>query len=289
MYHSISPMQSCISHIRQTLGQHYSSSEINGFIRIIFESVCGYSLTDLILYKNNILSDSLRKQIDKIVERIDQNEPIQYVLGRSLFCGISFSVTPDVLIPRPETEELVELITARHAGSAPRILDMGTGSGCIAVSLAKKLPESRVEAWDISEKALQVARKNAQENQANVTFKQVDITRELPPEAVQPYDIIVSNPPYVCLREKAEMERNVLDYEPHLALFVPDEDPLLFYRAILRAGKRLLAEGGFIYFEINRMFGHQTVSLLRQNGYEKTEIIQDLSGNDRMVAARLFP
>ncbi len=282
-------MQSCISHIRQTLGQHYSSSEINGFIRIIFESVCGYSLTDLILYKNNILSDSLRKQIDKIVERIDQNEPIQYVLGRSLFCGISFSVTPDVLIPRPETEELVELITARHAGSAPRILDMGTGSGCIAVSLAKKLPESRVEAWDISEKALQVARKNAQENQANVTFKQVDITRELPPEAVQPYDIIVSNPPYVCLREKAEMERNVLDYEPHLALFVPDEDPLLFYRAILRAGKRLLAEGGFIYFEINRMFGHQTVSLLRQNGYEKTEIIQDLSGNDRMVAARLFP
>ncbi|HIU54445.1 MAG TPA: peptide chain release factor N(5)-glutamine methyltransferase [Candidatus Gallibacteroides avistercoris] len=282
-------MQSCISHIRQTLGQHYSSSEINGFIRIIFESVCGYSLTDLILYKNNILSDSLRKQIDKIVERIDQNEPIQYVLGRSLFCGISFSVTPDVLIPRPETEELVELITARHAGSAPRILDMGTGSGCIAVSLAKKLPESRVEAWDISEKVLQVARKNAQENQANVTFKQVDITRELPPEAVQPYDIIVSNPPYVCLREKAEMERNVLDYEPHLALFVPDEDPLLFYRAILRAGKRLLAEGGFIYFEINRMFGHQTVSLLRQNGYEKTEIIQDLSGNDRMVAARLFP
>lgn len=282
-------MQSCISHIRQTLGQHYSSSEINGFIRIIFESVCGYSLTDLILYKNNILSDSLRKQIDKIVERIDQNEPIQYVLGRSLFCGISFSVTPDVLIPRPETEELVELITARHAGSAPRILDIGTGSGCIAVSLAKKLPESRVEAWDISEKVLQVARKNAQENQANVTFKQVDITRELPPEAVQPYDIIVSNPPYVCLREKAEMERNVLDYEPHLALFVPDEDPLLFYRAILRAGKRLLAEGGFIYFEINRMFGHQTVSLLRQNGYEKTEIIQDLSGNDRMVAARLFP
>lgn len=282
-------MQSCISHIRQTLGQHYSSSEINGFIRIIFESVCGYSLTDLILYKNNILSDSLRKQIDKIVERIDQNEPIQYVLGRSLFCGISFSVTPDVLIPRPETEELVELITARHAGSAPRILDIGTGSGCIAVSLAKKLPESRVEAWDISEKALQVARKNAQENQANVTFKQVDITRELPPEAVQPYDIIVSNPPYVCLREKAEMERNVLDYEPHLALFVPDEDPLLFYRAILRAGKRLLAEGGFIYFEINRMFGHQTVSLLRQNGYKKTEIIQDLSGNDRMVTARLFP
>ena len=289
MYHSISPMQSCISHIRQTLGQHYSSSEINGFIRIIFESVCGYSLTDLILYKNNILSDSLRKQIDKIVERIDQNEPIQYVLGRSLFCGISFSVTPDVLIPRPETEELVELITARHAGSAPRILDIGTGSGCIAVSLAKKLPESRVEAWDISEKALQVARKNAQENQANVTFKQVDITRELPPEAVQPYDIIVSNPPYVCLREKAEMERNVLDYEPHLALFVPDEDPLLFYRAILCAGKRLLAEGGFIYFEINRMFGHQTVSLLRQNGYKKTEIIQDLSGNDRMVTARLFP
>ena len=282
-------MQSCISHIRQTLGQHYSSSEINGFIRIIFESVCGYSLTDLILYKNNILSDSLRKQIDKIVERIDQNEPIQYVLGRSLFCGISFSVTPDVLIPRPETEELVELITARHAGSAPRILDIGTGSGCIAVSLAKKLPESRVEAWDISEKALQVARKNAQENQANVTFKQVDITRELPPEAVQPYDIIVSNPPYVCLREKAEMERNVLDYEPHLALFVPDEDPLLFYRAILCAGKRLLAEGGFIYFEINRMFGHQTVSLLRQNGYKKTEIIQDLSGNDRMVTARLFP
>lgn len=282
-------MQNCIAHIKQTLGQHYSASEINGFIRIIFENICGYSLTDLILHKNNILSDSLRKQIDKIVERIDQNEPIQYILGGCLFCGISFSVTPDVLIPRPETEELVELIATRHAGSAPRILDIGTGSGCIAVSLAKKLPESRVEAWDISEKALQVARKNAQENQVNVTFKQVDITRELPPEAVQPYDIIVSNPPYVCLREKAEMGKNVLDYEPHLALFVPDEDPLLFYRAILHAGKRLLNEGGFVYFEINRLFGHQTASLLRQNGYEKIEIIQDLSGNDRMVAARLFP
>lgn len=282
-------MQNCIAHIKQTLGQHYSASEINGFIRIIFENICGYSLTDLILHKNNILSDSLRKQIDKIVERIDQNEPIQYVLGRCRFCGIPFSVTPDVLIPRPETEELVELIASRHTGSAPRILDIGTGSGCIAVSLARKLPESRVEAWDISEKALQVARKNAQENQVNVTFKQVDITRELPPEAVQPYDIIVSNPPYVCLREKAEMEKNVLDYEPHLALFVPDEEPLLFYRAILHAGKRLLNEGGFVYFEINRLFGHQTASLLRQNGYEKIEIIQDLSGNDRMVAARLFP
>lgn len=279
-------MQNCISYIKTTLGTHYSASEINSFIRIIFESVCGYTLTDLILHKNTILSDSTRKQIDKIVERIDQNEPIQYILGKCRFCGISFSVTPDVLIPRPETEEMVELITARHSGTSPRILDIGTGSGCIAVSLAKKIQKSDVDAWDISENALQIARKNAQENNVTVTFEQIDIIQE-PPQINRQYDIIVSNPPYVCLNEKADMEKNVLDYEPHLALFVPNEDPLLFYRLILQAGRRLLTDNGYIYFEINRKFGNETAALLQINGYEKIEIIQDISGNDRIITARL--
>ncbi len=279
-------MQSCISHIKTTLGTHYSASEINSFIRIIFESVCGYTLTDLILHKNNTLSDSTRKQIDKIVERIDQNEPIQYVLGKCRFCGIDFSVTPDVLIPRPETEEMVELIAARHAKTSPRILDIGTGSGCIAVSLAKRFPKARIDAWDISENALRIARKNAQANNAVITFEQTDITKQLP-DINRQYDIIVSNPPYVCLNEKADMEKNVLDHEPHLALFVPNEDPLLFYRAILQAGKRLLADKGYVYFEINRMFGNETAALLQTNGYEKTEIIKDISGNDRIITARL--
>lgn len=238
------------------------------------------------MYKNNILSDSIRKQIDKIVERIDQNEPIQYILGECRFCGINFSVTPDVLIPRPETEELVELITVRHTGTNTRILDIGTGSGCIAVSLAKKLQKSQVEAWDISENALRIARTNAQKNNTTVTFKQIDITQNLPDIGKQ-YDIIVSNPPYVCLKEKAEMEENVLNHEPHLALFVPDEDPLLFYRAILQAGKKLLSDGGYIYFEINRMFGNETAALLKTNGYEKIEIIKDISGNDRIIAAQI--
>ncbi|MBQ7823869.1 MAG: peptide chain release factor N(5)-glutamine methyltransferase [Bacteroidaceae bacterium] len=279
-------MQNCISHIKTTLGTHYSASEINSFIRIIFESVCGYTLTDLILHKNTILSDSTRKQIDKIVERIDQNEPIQYILGKCRFCGITFSVTPDVLIPRPETEEMVELIATRHFGTNPRILDIGTGSGCIAVSLAKKIQKSDVDAWDISENALQIARKNAQENNVTVTFEQIDIIQESP-QINRQYDIIVSNPPYVCLNEKADMEKNVLDYEPHLALFVPNEDPLLFYRLILQAGRRLLTDNGYIYFEINRKFGNETAALLQTNGYEKIEIIQDISGNDRIITARL--
>lgn len=279
-------MQNCISYIKTKLSSHYSASEINSFIRIIFDAVCGYSLTDLILHKNNILSESVRKQIDQIVNRIDQNEPIQYILGKSNFCGMPFTVSPSVLIPRPETEELVELITRKHRDTNARIVDIGTGSGCIAISLAKNMPGTDVCGWDISENALRIARQNAHDLNVAVSFQQTDILH-FTPEPKQKFDIIVSNPPYVCRNEQKEMEANVLDYEPHLALFVPDDDPLLFYRTIARIGQQLLTSGGFLYFEINRQFGQETEALLQENGYENIEIIKDISGNDRMVSARL--
>lgn len=279
-------MQHCISYIKTKLSPHYSASEIDSFIRIIFDAVCGYSLTELILYKNNILSESARKQIDQIVNRIDQNEPIQYILGKCNFCGMSFLVNPDVLIPRPETEELVELIIRKHRSSKVRILDIGTGSGCIAVSLAKNIPGAEVCGWDISEDALRVARQNAHDLSAAVSFQQTDILH-FTPEQKQKFDIIVSNPPYVCRNEQTTMEANVLEYEPHLALFVPDDDPLLFYRTIAHVGQQLLTSGGFLYFEINRKFGQETTALLQENGYENIEIIKDISGNDRIISGRI--
>ena len=274
-------MQNCIAHIKQTLGQHYSASEINGFIRIIFENICGYSLTDLILHKNNILSDSLRKQIDKIVERIDQNEPIQYIQGRARFLGRDFHVAPGVLIPRPETEELAEQIIDQAPAGA-RILDIGTGSGCIAISLALSVPKAQVTAWDISPEALRIARDNARMMNANVHFVACDVLT-VQPDANERYDIIVSNPPYITEHERETMEPNVLEWEPAQALFVPDNDPLRFYRRIANLGRQLLAPNGQLYFEINQAYGEDTARMLREYGYTSIQIGKDLSGNDRFA------
>ena len=188
-----------------------------------------------------------------------------------------------MLIPRPETEELVELML-KEIQADVRILDIGTGSGCIAVSLSKELPKAKVTAWDISEKALDVARENNVALKSNVRFVLHDVLgcQPLPEEC---YDVIVSNPPYVLEREKCEMERNVLDWEPSLALFVPDNDPLLFYRRIAELGRTLLVPGGKLYFEINRAFGEETASMLREQGYSNLRILKDISGNDRIVIA----
>ena len=237
---------------------------------------------------------------------------------------MEFKVTPDVLIPRPETAELVERIITDYRGQAPRILDIGTGSGCIAISLAKHLPKAEVAAVDISPEALAVAEENARLNQVSVSFLELDILSEGYPSfmqgklkfhveetkvsrkenksftymkpkshteetAVSPignFNCIVSNPPYIMDKEKATMEANVLENEPHLALFVPDDDPLLFYRAIARFGQRHLAEGGHLYFEINALCGKETVAMLRQENYTEVELIQDLYGKDRIVKAK---
>lgn len=208
---------------------------------------------------------------------------MQYIEGRTLFLGREFWVAPGVLIPRPETEELVELMLKEIPADA-RILDVGTGSGCIAISLAKELPDALVTAWDVSPEALSVARANARKLQADVRFVECDVLA-CQVDEVGLYDVIVSNPPYVTEAEKADMEPNVLQWEPSLALFVPDDDPLRFYRRIAVLGRDMLTDGGRLYFEINRAYGREMVEMLRTMGYVRVRVEKDLSQNDRFVIA----
>ena len=220
--------------------------------------------------------------LDDAITRLQKQEPIQYILGYSDFCGLRFKVTPATLIPRPETSELVEWI-ANEATDGASILDIGTGSGCIAISLAHRMPQSKMTAWDISNEALAVATENSKTNDCAVTFKQVDILSYQP--SGEQFDIIVSNPPYIKEVEKKQMHSNVLDWEPHTALFVPDNDPLLFYRTIATKGLSLLKPGGKLYFEINRAHGQETVEMLESLGYTDTELRKDFADNDRMIRA----
>ncbi len=279
-------MQQSIDWLRQKLDGIYPAGEINGFIRLIFEALCDYSPTDILLCKDTILSDDIHQQIKDITERLIRQEPIQYILGYADFCGLRFEVAPGALIPRPETAELVHLIVSENANLPLRIADLGTGSGCIAISLALNLPKSRVEAWDFSSDALMIARKNAEELHATVDFYQRDILQyrveELPAQSL---DLIVSNPPYICQSESEAMSDNVLQYEPHSALFVPDHSPLLFYEKIARDGKRLLSSGGKLYFEINETQGEACAQMLCQLGYQEIRILKDFYEKDRFVTA----
>ena len=221
-----------------------------------------------------------------MVDRLLQYEPIQYIIGKTEFYGLPFSVNNNVLIPRPETEELVELILNNtDRNKELTILDIGTGSGAIAISLAYHLPNANIEAWDISPKALDTASENARINDVKVNFQEVDVLDNI--TSSQTYDIIVSNPPYVLEEEKAEMEKNVLDYEPHLALFVPNHDALRFYRRIAQIGKQLLNPSGMLYYEINRAKGEETKDMLLKMGYQNIEVIKDIFGNDRIAKAQI--
>ncbi|MCD8183297.1 MAG: peptide chain release factor N(5)-glutamine methyltransferase [Bacteroides sp.] len=271
------------SYIRSALQKSYSAQEAASLSRIICCEVLGQSTVDYYLGKDIILSSNEEQKLGYILSRLDKFEPIQYVQGTARFLQRAFRVAPGVLIPRPETEELVEVML-KEVAPASRILDIGTGSGCIAVSLSKELPDAEVTAWDISEEALEVARFNNEALQASVRFLRQDVLA-YSPDGTERYDVIVSNPPYVTESEKQEMERNVLDWEPNLALFVPDNDPLLFYRRIAELGRTMLVEGGSLYFEINRAFGDATVTMLRGQGYGNLRILKDISGNDRIVIA----
>jgi protein-(glutamine-N5) methyltransferase, release factor-specific len=271
------------SHIRRTLQESYSAQEAANLSRIVCCEMLGQSTIDYYLGKDIILSPKERQDLDSILARLCNFEPIQYIQGIARFLERSFHVAPGVLIPRPETEELVEAML-REVPSDARILDIGTGSGCIAVSLSKALPDARVTAWDISSDALSIARRNNDELQASVGFVQRDVLTYVP-DAGECYEAIVSNPPYVTESEKEVMERNVLDWEPFSALFVPDNDPLLFYRRIAELGRTMLVPGGRLYFEINRAYGEATVTMLCGQGYANPRILKDISGNDRIVIA----
>lgn len=277
-------MQDIIQHIRKSLSDFYPNSEISGFTRLLIEHVTKLSVPAFLSDKSKKITGEELLIIDKIIERLQKFEPIQYILGETEFYGLTYLVNKNVLIPRPETEELVELIiNENNATENCRVLDIGTGSGCIAISLKKHLPQSIVEGWDISGGALEVAELNSKKNSVDITLKQVDILSDYHTD--RSFDIIVSNPPYVLDSEKSEMHTNVLDYEPHTALFVSDNNPLLFYSRIAEVATKLLSHGGKLYFEINRMKGKETIAMLEDKKFANIQLFKDISGNDRIVTA----
>lgn len=270
--------------IRNALEPEYGPGEAKAMTGLIFFYLKGWNQTDLIINSDREVSSYVVSKVNGILERVAKGEPIQYVLGEARFYGMNLAVTPDVLIPRPETEELVDMIVNRNTCDDLRVLDIGTGSGAIAVALSRNLPFSRVAALDISEGALHVARLNAKRLNARIDFIHDDIFRWEPqPEA---YDIIVSNPPYVAESEKKDMSRNVLEHEPHGALFVSDSHPLVYYSRISSVAMEGLVPGGRLYFEINPLYASELRSLLETDGYADVEILQDISRRPRFAAAR---
>lgn len=276
------------SEIWHRIATSYEDGEARAIARILIEELFGLSYTDIVCGATDQLSADDTLRLDTAVRRIEQGEPLQHVLGYADFCGNHFGVNASVLIPRPETEWLVDegerlMNDASNAApSAPkRILDIGTGSGCIAISLKLRLGEAYVEAWDISEEALRTAESNAKALKAEVAFCKRDALRA--EESVAPWDLIVSNPPYICDSERADMDDNVLLHEPHTALFVPDDDPLRFYRAIARYALRSLSNGGSLLFECNTRYAEATGEMMRKMGFEDVTVNDDCFGLPRFV------
>jgi len=262
----------------------YSKQESESLVFWLFEEYLGKSRKDLI---NINVVESIPIELENAFKELLEGKPIQYVTGKAPFYGREFLVNSNVLIPRNETEELVHLIIKENKNSGLRILDIGTGSGCIPITLALEIKDSEVFGLDISENALSVASKNAFSLGAEVVFQKCDIlNKEIPFEHL---DIIVSNPPYVKISEKEKMHDNVLKHEPHLALFVDDDDPLLFYKHIAKKAKKVLKPHGRLYFEINEAFGNETVNILTEFGYTEVKLLEDINGKNRMVRATFNP
>jgi release factor glutamine methyltransferase len=278
-------MQTTIQYIKAELAELYPETEVEGLIRIIFESVFGWNYTEQILNRNKKIEKAHFLKIEKIILRLKKFEPVQYILGETEFFGITLKVTSSVLIPRPETEELVNWILEKNTGKSLRILDVGTGSGCIPLALKSRLKNSQIKAVDISESALEIARRNAEINNLNVDFSQSDILK-WQDYNWQEFDVIVSNPPYVRELEKEKMKSNVLEFEPDNALFVSNENPLVFYSAIAKFAKKYLAEAGILFFEINEYLGAEMCKMLDLSGFENIELKKDINGKDRMLSCQ---
>ena len=271
----------------QRLSNVYDTGEAKAIVRWVLDVRFGLSTADIYCGKVTQLSPNDQAELEKIMQRLEKAEPVQYVLGVADFCGRQFHVAPGVLIPRPETAELCHLIV-EDGGSD--ILDIGTGSGCIAITLALNIADAKVTAWDISDDALRIAKGNAKDLGANVSFEHRDalnlsLTSYLLPLTSQIWDVIVSNPPYICRKEAAEMEENVLKYEPDTALFVPDDDPLLFYRHIMNYAISALRQEGKLYFEINPIYADSIVEQLQQLGFADVQKIDDQFGKTRFIKA----
>jgi len=275
--------------------RNYLASELKGLYdgreagavadTVILKALRLESLPELLMRQNEKPVDSAKGHILEMCSELKTGMPVQYVTGEAYFLGCRIKVNPGVLIPRPETEEMTWLIISENKGFNGEITDICTGSGCIAIALAVHLPESRIRASDISSAALKTAQENARENNADITFYRSDILKQQPHQ-LPVSDMIVSNPPYVRNSEKMLMRKNVVLYEPPEALFVPDEDPLIFYRAILEAASQSLRPGGTVYFEINEALGREINDLMRSKGYSEVRIIKDINGRDRIAKGR---
>ena len=291
--------------ICQRLTPLYGPQEAKAMTRMLLEDLFSLSFTDILCGATEHLSDADTLRLQQSVARLLDTEPLQYVTGKAFFCGHPFHVAPGVLIPRPETEWIVDTAVNLVTSSAPRILDIGTGSGCIATSISLALADRHchTEAWDISEDALRIAADNAERLGAEVKFRRHDALRleeDFPAEenqggaealsdtnaAAESWNIIVSNPPYICNREAADMHANVLRHEPHLALFVPDTDPLLFYRAIASYAMRSLRKGGWLLFECNMLYAHDTAQMASDMGFATSVVEDDCFGKPRFVKAQ---
>lgn len=265
----------------RTLEPLYGNGEARAITDYVLDVCFGLSKADILCGAVDEMTAEKTAELNKIFGRLTEGEPVQYVLGRAEFSGRWFNVRPGVLIPRPETEELCAWITSdSKASGSPKVLDIGTGSGCIAITLQLDMPESKVTAWDISADALDVARENAKQLGANVSFVKQDALNAKPEGE---WDVIVSNPPYICEKEKKDMAVNVLEHEPHTALFVPDADPLLFYCAITRLAVQTLSKGGRLYFEINPIYADDTCRMMRAEGMTAVELRSDMYGKQRMA------
>ena len=268
---------------------HYPETEIESFARILFRHYLKMTPAQAHLSQDSELPSGIEQKILAAIEELKKNRPVQYILGETEFYGLRFELTPDVLIPRPETEELVDWIVRKYnKNTSMTIIDIGTGSGCIAVALAKNFPNACVWAVDISEAALVVAQQNALTNRVKVNFLSGDVLNDgLTEFAPVSLDVIVSNPPYVMPSEKDRMLPNVLEYEPHVALFTPDDHPFIFYERIAAFGTKCLKNGGRIFFEINETFPDILVDILQKNLYSDVTSRKDINGKWRMMSAQL--
>lgn len=269
---------------RQRLKDVFDERETEAMLRVVWEQLKGWQPVDTVLHREDEIGETTSKEFLHIIERLEKKEPIQYILGVARFFGIDLKVTPDTLIPRPETEGLVQLIIDDYANKADlRIMDIGSGSGAIAVALAKHLPFSRVTALDISENALKVVGENAKRHHVQLQLVEADILKyEGLPES---YDIVVSNPPYVLQSERGKMLPNVLDFEPLSAIFAPEDNPVIFYETIIRFAEKTLIPGGGLYFELNPLTADKVKSLAEANGFSDVEIIRDIHGRNRYLKA----
>lgn len=273
-----------------SLEQIYPSGEVHHITRWVWEAVAKMGSSEMVVKQNETITDDLLKKLQHILDELMLHKPVQYVLGEAWFYGLRFHVNEAVLIPRPETEELVEWVIGEYKKqerAACNLLDIGTGSGCIAISIKHTLPHAQLTAMDISEAALQVARQNAEEHSLNIEWKKISALDASVMDTLGDFDIIISNPPYIPEREKAEMDKNVAEHEPAIALFAPDNDPLIFYKHISAFGKKHLKPSGDLYFEIHEHHGAAALTLLRNEGFDVI-LKKDAQGKDRMLKCSLL-